>query len=255
MLWSKQMRHKWLSTSILMDVGNIVQTVIHYRLVLLVLLFLTVLLAACNSFESEPTCTGNLQPYKRKCLSNMAIEYVGCTEGRGISPTTEFSGGVGGTFKVVADASLNLAYKQTQQENTPVALQIIKDCLEVAKSNSSASDPEQSIATDYQRQVDQSLQQWQQQQVNQTSKLTLSSASARKGEQVTVNGTQFWPNVMVDIRVHATLVSQVKADEKGAFSAVITVLSSTPAPGFDTTIVATGQTSAKSAEAPFHTTP
>jgi len=250
------MQHKWLSTSTLTDVGNIVQTVVRYRPVLLVVLLpLTMLVAACNPFESEATCTGNLHPYKGKCLSNMAIEYVGCTEGRGISPTTEISGGVGGTLKVVANASLNLAYKRTQQENTPVALQIVKDCMEIAKSNSSASDPEQSIATDYQRQVDQSLQQWQQQQVNQTPTLTLSSASARKGEQVTVNGAQFWPNEMVNIRVHATLVSQVKADEKGAFSAVITVPSSAPPPDFDTTIVATGQTSAKSAEAPFHTAP
>jgi hypothetical protein len=43
--------------------------------------------------------TGGLQPYKNKCLSNMAIEYVGCTEGRGIGPTTEISGGIGGTLE------------------------------------------------------------------------------------------------------------------------------------------------------------
>jgi hypothetical protein len=249
------MRHKRLFTATLIDFGNITQTVFSYRLALLVLLALAMLFApACNPFETQPTCTGNLHPYKGKCLSNMAIEYVGCTEGRGISPTTKISAGVGGTFKVVADASLNIAYEQAQQENTPVALEIVKDCLEIVKSSSSASDSEQSTATDYQRQVDQSLQQWQQQQVNQTPTLALSSASARKGEQVTVNGTQFWPNEMVNIRVHATLVSQVKADEKGAFSAVITVPSSAP-PDFDTAIVATGRTSAKSAEAPFHTAP
>jgi hypothetical protein len=183
----------------------------------------------------------------------MAIQYVGCTDGRGMSTTTEIGGGVGGTFKVVADASLKAAYKRTQQEDTPVALEIVKDCMEIARTSSAASDPEQSIAAAYQRQVDQSLQQWQQQQVNQTPMLTLSRNSARKGEQVTVTGSHFWPNEVVDIRVHATIVAQVKADEKGAFSAAITVPSSAPPPDFDTTIIASGETSARSAQAPFHT--
>jgi hypothetical protein len=178
----------------------------------------------------------------------MAIEYVGCTEGRGISPTTEISGGIGGTLKVVANASLKLAYKKTKQENTPVALEIVKNCMEIAKSNASAADPEQGIATAY-------IQQWQQELVHQTPMLTLSSSSARIGEQVTVSGSKFWPNEMVDILVHATIVAQVNADEKGAFSTVITVPSSAPPPDFPTSISATGQTSSRTAKRPFQTAP
>jgi UDP-N-acetylenolpyruvoylglucosamine reductase len=185
----------------------------------------------------------------------MAIEYVGCTEGRGISPTTEIGGGIGGTLKVVANASLKVAYKKTKQENTPVALQVVKDCMEIAKSNSSAADPEQTIATNYQQQVEQSLQEFRQKQVNETPTLMLSSGSARKGEQITVSGSNFWPNETVDIRVQASLVDQVKADAQGAFSTTITIPSSAPPPDFDTTITASGETSAKTAEHPFHTAP
>ena len=191
-----------------MGVDNIAQTVFRYRPVLLALLFLMVLLSpACSLPGSQPTCTGGLQPYKGKCLSNLAIEYVGCTEGRGISPTTELSAGVGGTLKVVANASLNLAYKRAQQENTPVALQIVHDCLEIAKNTASAPQEERGAAVDIQSQVDQFLEQWEKGQLTRTPALTLSRASARKGEQVTVSGTRFQPNEMVDIYVHATLVA------------------------------------------------
>ncbi len=238
-----------------MDACNIGQTVFRYRLGLLVLLPLVTQLVVPGCRPSQPACTGGLHPYKDKCLSNMAIQYVGCTEGRGISPTTEISGGVGGTLKVVADASLKLAYKKTQQENTPVALQIVKDCMEIAKDTSPAGDPEQSAATDYQHQFDQALQQWQQDQINQTPTLTLSTSSARKGEKVRVTGSRFWQNEMVDIRVHSTIVAQLKADKDGGFSTVITVPSSAPPPDFDTVISATGQSSSRSAQAPFHTAP
>ncbi len=60
---------------------------------------------------------------------------------------------------------------------------------------------------------------------------------------------------MVTIRVHTTIVAQVKADAKGAFSSLITVPSSAPPPDFDTAITATGQTSSGSAQAPFRTAP
>ena len=221
------------------------------------LLTLVALVAAMlgSGCSSQPTCTAGLHPYKDKCLTNMAIQYVGCTEGRGISPTTEISAGVGGTLKVVADASLNLAYKRTEQENTPVALEIVRNCMEIAKTNSPPDDQEQQAATGYQQQFEEAEKQWQTKQVNATPTITLSTSTARKGENVTVAGTRFWPNEMVDILVHATLVAQVQADNNGAFSTVITVPTSAPPPGFGTTITATGRSSAKSADAPFDTAP
>lgn len=211
---------------------------------------LVLLLApACGS--SQPACTGGLHAYKNRCLSNTAIEYLGCTEDRGFSSTKEIAGGLGGTFRVVANATLNVAYTKSKQEDTPVALQIVKDCMEIAKTSSSATDTEQTIAASYEQQAEAYLQRWQHQQVEQTPRISLSSSSARIGEQVTVEGSNFWPNETVEIHVHATLVDQVEADGSGAFSDVITVPSSAPA-DFDTQITAAGETSAKSARAPFH---
>jgi hypothetical protein len=245
-----------------MNISQLAQLVLRYVMILLVVLPLAMpFVAGCGGSTStgggstSTECPSGLHPYKDKCLSSMAIQYVGCTEGKGISPTTEIGGGVGGTLKVVADASVKLAYKRTEQEDTPVALEIVKDCMEIARTTSAATDPEQSTAADYQRQFDQFLKQWQQQQVNHTPTLAVSRSTARKGEQLTVTGSNFWPNEMVTIQVHTTIVAQVKADAKGAFSSVITVPSSAPAPGFDTAIIAIGQTSAGSAQAPFRTAP
>ena len=47
------------------------------------------------------------------------------------------------------------------------------------------------------------------------------------------------------------MVKQVQADNNGAFTTAITVPDDVPPPDFQTTISATGETSAKSAEAPF----
>lgn len=200
-------------------------------------------IAACNPFVS---CSSGLHEYKGKCLTNMAIQYVGCTEGKGINTTSEISAGVGGTFKVVADATLTVAMKKSQTENTPVALQIVKDCLEIAKTNSPPDDPEQAIAASYQKQ-------WQDLVISQTPKVTISASSAKVGAKLTVKGSNFWATELVDVRLHVTTVAQVQADDKGAFSVVITVPANAPPPGFPASITATGQSSAKSAQAPFET--
>ena len=219
------------------------------RLGLIVLAFVvfgtSVVIAACSS---QPSCSGGLHPYKDKCLTNMAIQYVGCTEGRGISTTNEISAGVGGTLKVIADATLNVALKQSQTENTPVALQIVKDCMEIAKTNSPPDDPEQAIAAGYEKQ-------WQDLVVSETPSISISRSSAGIGDTVRVTGSQFWANETVEVRLHASVLTQVKADANGAFTVDITVPQDAPPAGFSTTITATGRSSAKSADAPFQRAP
>jgi len=204
----------------------------------LVALAVAPMAAACSGQE----CPAGLHQYKDKCLTNMAIQYVGCTDGKGVNVTTEI--GAGGTFKEVAEVSLNLAYKQAKEENTPVALQIVKDCLEIARTTSPPDDPEQAAAAQFQRDV-----------IDATPSISISPTTARKGAQVTITGSKFWPTEMVDIYLHATLVAQIQADATGAISATITVPSSAPPPDFPTTITATGRSSAKSAMAPFQTAP
>jgi hypothetical protein len=210
---------------------------------------------ACSCTIGQPDCSDGLRPYKGKCLSSAAIQYVGCTEGRGISPTTEIGGAVSGDLRVVADASLSLAYKRTEQENTPVALQIVKDCLELSKTSGSLSPQEQSVATDFQRRADDFRRQWEAEQLARTPTLTTSAPTARKGAQVRVSGTRFQANEMVTVRLHTTQVAQPTADGNGAFSVSITVPQDAPPAGFSTSIIATGRTSSRSASAPFSTAP
>lgn len=88
-----------------------------------------------------------------------------------------------------------------------------------------------------------------------TPTLTASANTARIGEHVTLRGAGFQPNETVEIRVHATLVKQVNADENGSFSTVITIPADAPPPGFSTAIIATGMSSARFAEVPFQTAP
>jgi hypothetical protein len=221
----------------------------HFTIIAL-LVFMLMVLASCDQ-----SCPDGLQSYKGKCLSRTTIEYVGCTEGRGINPLTKVEGTLAGDLRVVANASLQVAYEQSATENTPVALQIIKDCLELAKNNATLPQAERASAANLQSQVDEARRQWEAEQVARTPTLELSTQTARKGARVTVIGTRFQASEMVGIRVHATLVTQVRADENGRFSTVITVPQDAPPPNFGTTISATGQTSARSAQAPFRTQP
>jgi hypothetical protein len=176
----------------------------------------------------------------------MAIVYVECTEGRGVSTTAEISGDVQGTLPVVTDASRKFSYEGTTVEDTPVAMQIVKDCMEIARAGASPADPERKVAAGY-------LQDWQT-KVEQTPTLSLSRRSGRPGDQVTVKGTNFGPTEMIDIYFHAAIIDQVRADTSGRFSITITVPSHGPL-DFSTTIRAVGQTSLRSAQAPFHSLP
>lgn len=213
------------------------------------LVLLGITLSACGG--DQPACAGDLQPYQGRCLTNTAIVYLECTEGRGFSTSTDISGGVGGTFRVVADASLKAAYKKSQQENTPVALQIVRDCLTIAQQASSGSD--RSVAQDFQRQAEQDLKRYQQQQIAEKPHITLSRSSAAIGETVVVKGRSYWPNETVEIVLHATTVKEVQADGNGAFQVSITVPDDAPPPSFSTAIMATGESSVKSARATFRT--
>lgn len=207
------------------------------------------IVAACNS--NPPNCAGDMQAYNGNCLTTAATTYLECTKGRGFDISSQIGGAVGGTFRAVAGISLNLAAKKTQREDTPVALQIVHDCLTIAQQTSQTA-ADRGTAQDYMQQANQAIQNWQQSQVAQTPHITLDKSSAAIGETVTVSGKSFWPNETIDIWVHATLVKQVQADNNGAFTTEITVPSSVPPPDFETTISATGETSAKSADAPFH---
>jgi hypothetical protein len=217
---------------------------------LAVLLFAALLVGGCGSgSEAQPQCPEGLNPYKGKCLDRVAIQYVGCTEGKGVNVTDEISGNVGGSFKVVADASLAVAHKKVQQENTPVALQSLKDCMEIAKQ-SGAAGQERAELNSYQQQVDKSIKEFEkeveQRRLATTASIKLSKSSAHVGDKVTVQGSQFQANETVEIEFDLDSVARVTADSRGSFSTTITI----PKPFMERapnhSILASGRTSLRS---------
>jgi hypothetical protein len=140
-----------------------------------------------------------------------------------------------------------------EQENTPVALQIVEDCFEIVQNNASILQSDRMIAADFLRQADELRQRWEQDRLTRTPEVTLSTSSTKRGASVTVNGTRFQANERIGIYVHASLVGQTTANGSGAFSTVITVPPEAPPPTLGTSIRAVGQTSGRSAEAPFRT--
>ncbi len=83
--------------------------------------------------------------------------------------------------------------------------------------------------------------------------LTLSPDTAAPGAQVTVSGTGFQAGETVDVYFHATLVGMAKADASGRFSKAFAVPVNAPPPNFPTTVHATGESSIRTAQAPFST--
>lgn len=203
-------------------------------------------LAAC---QPGPSCGGNQRPYNNTCLDNVAITYIECTKGHGYDLTTELGGKLGGTFKVIADASVEAAYKTTQEENTAVSLQIVSDCLRIAEAGADRAE-DKSAAEQSRARADQIRQ-----QVAETAHIDVNPSQAQVGASVLVNGRNFYPEETVALYVHATLVTQVQADGNGAFSATVTVPTNAPPFGFPTFITAAGETSSKTAQAPFEAMP
>lgn len=209
-------------------------------------------LQATTTNCQKPQCSGDTQEYNGKCLSNTAVTYLECTKDRGFNTEKEIGGSVGGTFRVVADATVDIAYKRSTTENTPVALEIVKACLRISEQVAT-SPADKSAAQQSQRAADEALSRWRAAQVKETPHIAISPTRAKVGDQVTVSGGPFYANETVAIRVRATLVRQVKVDEKGMFQTTIKIPPPAPPPGISATITVTGETSTRSASAPFET--
>lgn len=219
--------------------------------ILLVQFAFSALLAGC---KPAPACSGDEREYNGVCQGKVAITYMECTKGRGFDQTTELGGKLGGTFKVVADASVEAAYKKTKEENTVVGLQIVADCLKIAQSQAETA-VDKSAAEESRKRAEDLRQDFVRQQVEQTPHIEIAPAQAQTGAKVRVSGRNYYPDETVAIRLHATLITQVKADGEGAFTTTVAVPKNAPPPGFPTAVTATGETSAKSASAPFETLP
>ncbi len=183
-------------------------------------------------------------------MTTSTINYVSCTEERGKNLTAEakvkFDAALNGAVAKAAGVggSVEIAEKITKEENTPVVLQIVKDCLDLTKNDPGAPTAEKEQATAFQQRIQRMI-------VDQTPPaLIVSPQSGVKGTSVTVQGSNFYPNEPIKIYLRATLVQQATANEQGAFSATF-IVPDTAQPGIPTTITAAGAASARSAEQIF----
>lgn len=212
----------------------------------LTVLVSTILVGGCGlGSVSQAQCSGGQQPYKDRCLSQTVIEYLSCTEGRGFSTTNEFNASAGGSFKMVTDASLSVARKKAQQENTPVALEIVKECSELTE-RSGVAGADRAVLAQFQQEVDDSIAQFEQNALERTPSISLSKTVMHIGSQLTVTGVQFQANETVDIDVDVQTVARVTANSTGSFSATVTIPNNIMVGAPNHQIIAIGRTSARS---------
>ena len=76
----------------------------------------------------------------------VTAQYLACIEGRGFSLSDEFSAGV--TVLAVANSTFRGAYKRSKDEDRTVTLQIVHDCLVLARENATSAG-DRSAAGDY----------------------------------------------------------------------------------------------------------
>jgi hypothetical protein len=79
-------------------------------------------------------------------MPHVTAQYLVCVKGLGFSTDTEVGGGV--NLPQVANVTVNLAYKQSKKEDTPVALEKVHDCLGLAEQ-AATSNTERSAARQY----------------------------------------------------------------------------------------------------------
>ncbi len=85
-----------------------------------------------------------------------------------------------------------------------------------------------------------------------SAQISLSRPTAPRGSSLTVYGSGFHPNELVQITIQDTIVATVTADSQGQFTQDITIPNSAPPSQVQTSVVATGEM-LDTATAPFST--
>jgi hypothetical protein len=120
---------------------------------------LSILGTASGCPEPPPDCADGEREYEGECATDTVYTFLVCTEGRGVNLSKRLGASVGGTFSKVADASLKVAYEQSQQEDTAVALGIVNACIALA-GDDSESEEERSVAREYQQRASEYIEEF-----------------------------------------------------------------------------------------------
>lgn len=109
----------------------------RYCVIPLASLLMVMALSACPGGNKKPSCTGDSENYKGRCLPHTTARYLECIRGLSFSLSKEMSGGA--TLPAVANSTFMLAYKQSKEEDSTVALQIVHDCFALAEQNATSA--------------------------------------------------------------------------------------------------------------------
>jgi hypothetical protein len=114
-------------------------------------LLIVTALSACRPHPNpNPVCSGDTEDYHGTCVPHVTAEYLACIQGRGFSLSTEVSAGV--PLLKVADSTIQIAYKKSKEEDSTVALQVVRDCLTLTEQ-AAASRTDRGAARQYVQQV------------------------------------------------------------------------------------------------------
>jgi len=108
----------------------------------------SILGAASRCQEAPQECSDGEREYDGKCVTRTVYAFLACAEGEGVDVTREIGADVGGTFRTVVDASVGVAYEESQEQDTAVALRKVDYCLALTQTDSE-SEEERSVVREY----------------------------------------------------------------------------------------------------------
>ena len=161
---------------------------------LLLLAMLGSTLGAASCSPAPVSCAAPQRDYKGTCVDGAVANFAACTASHGSDLTTEEKQKFGATVDVgikSVGGVVELSKKIVATENSEVALEIVKNCLELSKS---AAAPAEQVQI-------QSQLQTLQQMLDATSQgtISLNPASGPYSQPIAVSGTHWPANVEVEV--------------------------------------------------------
>ena len=185
--------------------------------VLMLLAMLGSTLGAASCSPAPVSCAAPQRDYKGTCVDGAVANFAACTASHGSDLTTEEKQKFGATVDVgikSVGGVVELSKKIVATENSEVALEIVKNCLELSKS---AAAPAEQVQI-------QSQLQTLQQMLDATSQgtISLNPASGPYSQPIAVSGTHWPANVEVEVTAGPSK-ARATTTADGSFQATITL--------------------------------
>ena len=176
-------------------------------------------LASCAGLAQTPqtNCAPGLFDYKGTCLDKVSQNFVSCTETRGNNMTVEekqkFDASVGIGIKS-ASGAVEISKKVVETELPEVALEIVRDCLELSKN---LAGPVEQLSIEQQVEALNAIL-----EVVTKGTIALDPSRGPYDQAIGVSGTDWPPNVEVEITAGTARVRTTTSGD-GSFQTTITL--------------------------------